>query len=378
MDKKIQEILNNSIENLNEAKNHTENKFQLIKNYVDRWLYTMVEIPWVNNINFIDCMCNAGIYSNGIIGTPVEILKEFIKFAGNNPNKNFNLFFNDYNNKRIEILKQICNVFEYYRLPNLKINFFCEDVNIFLDELTNNNFFANNNCGTILFVDPYNFGTVNANKIINFTSKFYCELLFNLFSSDIKRNAYNKSLPNKQKSIKESVKGILNEDIPIKSNIVEDSISRSLKQGNHIKYCFSYEFRTKKNVEYYHILFATPSIKGLELFKKTLWDLFDGAGFYKYENIAEGQLHFFDDSALNLELCVREAKELLLDYFVNKTISYEELKIFLLEKTMLKSGQIVKYVLKPMISGHLVIKNNVVQNKNNYIEDTYTFVNVEK
>ncbi len=378
MNERMQEILNNNFKDLNEAKKHTENKILLVKTYVHKWLFTMVNYDRVHDINFIDCMCNAGIYNNGIIGTPVEVLKEFIEFAKNNSNKIFNLFFNDYNRKRIEILKEICNLYEYYKLPNLKIYFSCNDVNVYLDELTSNNFFANNYCSTILFVDPYNFGTVNTTKIINFTSKFYCELLFNLFVSDINRNAYNKSLPNKPDVIKESITDILYKELPIKSGIVEDSISRSLKQGHYIEYCFSYEFRIKTNVEYYHILFATPSIKGLELFKETLWDLFDGAKHYKYENVAEGQLHLFDDSTLNLEYLSHEAQDLLLDYFIGKTINYEDINVFLLEKTMLKSGQIINNVLKPMINKNLVIKNNIMNNKNNYKNDTYTFDNLEK
>ena len=50
-----------------------------VREYVYNWLYIMVNFKQTRTINFIDCMCNAGVYANKVLGTPVEILKIKIK-----------------------------------------------------------------------------------------------------------------------------------------------------------------------------------------------------------------------------------------------------------------------------------------------------------
>lgn len=52
-------------------------------------------------------MCNAGIYQENILGTPTEILIIFKDFAEKHKNIEFNLFLNDCNEKRIEIMKEV-------------------------------------------------------------------------------------------------------------------------------------------------------------------------------------------------------------------------------------------------------------------------------
>ena len=54
-------------------------------------------------------MCNAGIYKDGDLCTSMEVLSLFIQNAVQYPNYNYNLFLNDYDEKRIETTKIIAN-----------------------------------------------------------------------------------------------------------------------------------------------------------------------------------------------------------------------------------------------------------------------------
>ena len=83
--------------------NITKNKIKYISDYVNSWVYSIVGFDKCKNINFIDCMCNAGIYKDCTLSTSMEVLQFFIKQALRNSNKEFNLFLNDYNIDRINI-----------------------------------------------------------------------------------------------------------------------------------------------------------------------------------------------------------------------------------------------------------------------------------
>ena len=94
---------------LDEKKEQTNYKIKYIVEYIRLWLIVSCERKdiKIENINFIDSMANAGIYVDGDLGTPTEVFLLFQEFSRNNPNKQFNLFFNDKDKKRIEILEKI-------------------------------------------------------------------------------------------------------------------------------------------------------------------------------------------------------------------------------------------------------------------------------
>lgn len=53
------------VQSLQAKKPQTEYKIQYIREYVLYWLKVSVNRDNIENINFIDCMCNAGIYQDG-------------------------------------------------------------------------------------------------------------------------------------------------------------------------------------------------------------------------------------------------------------------------------------------------------------------------
>jgi len=89
---------------LDEAKLHTQYKIKYIKDYVRRLLNVAVNYRQ-RNIVFIDSMCNAGIYKNGIKGTCKEVIELFIEYPKENEAKQFYVFLNDYDKDKINVLK---------------------------------------------------------------------------------------------------------------------------------------------------------------------------------------------------------------------------------------------------------------------------------
>lgn len=375
----INDIIKKENKYLDEIYEHTEYKIKYVTKYVENWLYVSANNSKVKNINFIDCMCNAGVYKNGTWGTPIEVLKLFISFAPNHPKKNFNLFLNDYDKDRIRIIKIILAEMNYIKYPNINIFIDNEDVNSYIFKQKNNKrYFATLNYSerpaTILFVDPYCFGEIKIKVIADFLHTNYSELIFNYFNSDYRRNVQNISTPQKMKKIDDCMEGILGYNSKMNETQLMRLIYEVLKVKN-IKYCFSYPFRIKTNVELYHIIFSTPNSAGLKKIKDSLWEIFKGDCFFKNGSYNE-QLSLWNDEdirCMNAQNFAKEAQNIIVEKFNGKLISYDEISNFVLENTMLKDAHIIKYLLIPLIEQGKISKTNS-HGKTNYKEDTFSFI----
>ena len=73
-------------------KQQTDYKIKYVSEYIRLWAIISAERVDVKDINFIDCMCNAGIYMDGDCCTAMEVLNIFIEIANKHKNKNFNLY----------------------------------------------------------------------------------------------------------------------------------------------------------------------------------------------------------------------------------------------------------------------------------------------
>ena len=354
---------------LDEKKPQTTYKIEYVSKYVEKWLFVMSNVDEVSNINFIDCMCNAGIYADGDKGTAIKVLELFNEFALQHPDKTFNLILNDISPDRLRIITTIINDYVGIKATNIHIVTRNVDVNAFLSEERFFNQYFNcypKRSSNLVFVDPYNFCTVKISVLEKFLSKAYCELIFNVFTSDFVRNQDK----NKMK------KFCSEEKITCESK--EDmvrQITENLRVGN-IKYSFSYEFKTVKNMELYQIMFFTPSLRGLEKLKEALWDTFDGKEFHRNCNeVDDTQISIFskeDEKDWRLESYSFLAKDMLLDKYSGNVVDYISIEEFIIENTMLNGNHVISNVLKPLIQEGKIKKLGHVQRASNYKKDRYS------
>lgn len=353
---------------LDEKKPQTTYKIKYIVNYVEKWLFVQCNVKENKNINFVDCMCNAGIYSDGDKGTSINVLELFNRFALEHKDKVFNLVLNDISTERLNIIKDIVYNYIGCKADNIHIYFYNQDVNEFLKE--NNIFNSIFNCypdraANLVFVDPYNFCTVKLSILKTFLVDKYCELLFNVFTSDFVRNQDKPKM--RAYCMEENI--IAN----TKDEMVE-CIKERLRVGK-IEYVFSYEFKTITKNEIYQIMFFTPNTRGLEKLKEALWETFNGKEFHRNEKKQEYvQLTMFteeDDRNWMTKQHSNVAKDKVLKFLMNKTVTFAELEIFILENTILRESQIIDNVLKPLIENKRILKLGKVKNKSNYKKDEY-------
>ncbi len=373
MKKEIEELINNNKKFIEAKNEQTSYKIKYVTKYVDNWLRVLSNAEFCSNLNFIDSMCNAGIYSDGDFSTAFKVLELFKNYAYQYPNKKYSLYINDISDDRLNVFTQLVEIVFGNKLPNnialYKNN---NDVNDYLKILTtNDNLFTYPNA-TLLYVDPYDFGTVHIPTLQSFINKYYCELIFNVFTSDFVRNHMDARI----------LKAIDDENaiINTKEELVDYIISKL--KVNKMKHSFAYEFRIATNVELYQIMFLTPSDKGLDELKDALWDTFKGFAFHRNSNKKRiGQISLFtdeDDIQDNLRNYTYEAKDYLRKNYPNVTLSYKEICDIILPRSMLKSSHIIKYLLKPAIESGDVKKLNKVGNKLNFKEDFYQIKGIEK
>ena len=357
---------------LDDKKEQTTYKIKYVTRYVMQWAIIEAGRKEIQQISFVDCMCNAGIYKDGDACTALEVINIFNDLAKTYPAKDFVVYLNDYDEKRVNIFKKIlrsCIVPAknlYAKIQNI-------DVNLYLDTIANNRqknyeLFGYGGC-TLLYVDPYNFGTVQISRLQNILKNNYCELLFNLFTSDYVRNIAKDS---------GRIQNCLGGFKPATKDEFIDYVVNALRVGP-IQYTFAYSFHTMKNVELYQILYATPSIRGLEVLKDSLWDVFDGVEFHRNHAPKTSdieQISMFDDEdpkEQRLREYAQEAKRIVCEEFQSQTVEYAVIEQKILEETMLKDSQIIEPVLKPLIEEEKIKKCNNVR-KSNFKKDSYSFI----
>lgn len=357
--------LNINIKYLDEKKQQTDYKIKYIVEYITRWLLVNAQRTEVTNLNFVDCMCNAGIYQDGDLCTSMEVLVLFANAARNYPDKQFNLFINDNDKSRTDICSRIAE-----KLLSLEKQ---SNINIYVSSLNVNDYLHNYNLfddffryggASVVFVDPYDFGTVIIDRLSCFITRYYCEVIFNFFISDYVRNGIDTR-------IRACIGNIA---IMNKEELIAYIVS-CLKVGK-MKYVFSYQFRTSTNTELYQIIFATPHTKGLEVLKDALWQSFNGKFFHRNFEKDPLQLSLLtenDERQLLLDTHASTAQDLLQQNFSNQTVAYKQIELFLIENTMMRTTDFLRSVLKPLIEKRLVIKQGIPKAKLNYKDDEYFF-----
>lgn len=354
----IESLEQKELNKLDRIKQQTLYKVKFVFSYAREWLFVSSNRKEIKTINFIDCMCNAGVYEDGNYCSCIEVINIVInEFANKHKEKEYNIFLNDNDEERILILTKIINSTFGNRPNNINIYIKNVDVNDYLQDYKFENRLNINN-STLLFVDPYNLGTVSIDIMANFVNDHYCDLLFNYFVSDYVRNGIDK-----KKLLALGIHAENEEEVFL-------SIKERLKRKN-IKYVYTYGFKTTKNMMLYELLFATPNIMGLVKLKNVIWNIFNGAR--NYQNFDEREISLFstdEQKQLFINDYSKEIRQKLVNKYSNKTLSYSDIEEYILLESPLMSTHIINNVIKPLQAEGFITKNNLL-GKNNFKKDTF-------
>lgn len=281
---------------LEDKKEQTTKKLKYVSAYVREWLHVAIGAKAKHTV-FIDAMSNAGIYKDGELGTAALVGELFNEFAASNSDVNFRIFINDASEKRADACERICRAICKGNLNRISIESDSMDVNNYLRKLVASSAIPQGRDSfVLLFVDPYNAGTVHLDVIRDFVKQIYCEVLFNWFSSDYTRNRNDPR-------IFSCFDGL---SIPEGADSGE-CVAQALRCG-HVKYVFRYSFHTSTNTELYQIIFLTPHVRGLEKNKDALWGVFGGRNYHRNSR-QPSQLSLFPDTEFSKSNAKRYSAE---------------------------------------------------------------------
>ena len=96
--------------NLDEKAEQTTYKIRYVARYVRQWVRIEANRKEIQQINFIDCMCNSGVYrdenGNEEFGTPIRVSRILRDVAGQYPKKKVFVYLNDNSEEKIAELKK--------------------------------------------------------------------------------------------------------------------------------------------------------------------------------------------------------------------------------------------------------------------------------
>lgn len=350
---------------LEEVKEQTIQKINYISDYFSKYINVIGSSDMFKQINFIDCMSNAGMYMNDIKGTATRIFELMIQYSSKFHTKVFNLFVNDIDNDKIEFFKNLISGYTGVK-SNISVYYFNEDVNDFFDIIgqksLNRHFWKS---GTVLFVDPWNFGSVNISSLVNLLNERRVELIFNYMHFDYSKNRNNQSAIDKMNQIEESVAGIGVDSHLTTPDELLIAMKNEFLKTRFINFVFNYPFKTKTKATIYQIMYCTPHIRGLEKLKESLWCVFSGEVSHTNTVNAHQQCLFGAEETMDQlkDYYYIEIKPILLAKFKGKRFGFNDIAEVILEQSMFKQGQIINCVLKRLIKDGNLLK---LSNSNAY------------
>lgn len=280
----------NNDEVISKASPHTIKKFELIEAYIKTWAQKLMNNASCNGLIFIDCMCNSGMYydenGNSVQGTPIRVAHILRKVAGQYPDKQVYIYFNDYNKAKTDLLKQ--NLPEQKR--NYHITITTQDGNNLLKNM-GSKLDPENHLHYFLLYDPYD-ASIDWEALAPFF-RYWGEVMINHMVSDPVRAITQVKENDTKKKYEATYLTEFGELVPFGSD--KDAYQERVEhiidilKGKRRYFVSAFPFYNTQNSQMYNLIHCTSNLIGFQLYKKTAWKTFDDKSSTKNAQ-TDGQL----------------------------------------------------------------------------------------
>lgn len=314
----------------------TQFKHELLKNYLKAWFPILVQSR-NQRIIFLDGFAGPGIYKGGEPGSPIIALKTLIKhtvFSQSEQTK-FIFIFIEKDKKRFAVLKNEEKKFWKKKTNGQPKNITTKLLNISFKEkaaeiICELNKQENQQAPIFVFLDPFGWSDLPMNLIGELAASNKGEVLINLMYNQV-----NRFVTKDHPKIKETFDTYGNElkevhGMPPQKRKMHllNLYKNQLKEKCSFKFVCHFEiYNTKKNRTAYFLIFGTPHKKGLQVMKNVMWKIDPEKGT-RSPGSSKGQPALFE-----LKPNYEELREALFKCFLNKEVSKEQLKDFVIEET---------------------------------------------
>lgn len=353
----------------------TEAKHKYFKDYFFKWVTIIGNSNYCKNLIYVDSFSNAGKYQDGSVGSPIialDCINSYIK--KNECTNRFYVFLNDYDQERIDYLKNIVQSRHYSK--NIVVDFKCMEANDHIEFVLKRIKIIHSK-KSFFFIDPYKVAdnVIEIDKLVEILhDDNYSELIFNHMVFDTVRNI--KTFPEKYlpfyKGVEEKSIDSLTGD-KYNQIVIEYITANSCTAKNKKIYFASYPFLNSRNRELYYLLIFTKHPVGFNKIKESLWYVSDGILEHKNSVQSKDQLSLFDTCGEIVTKCVNDytinvklehLRELILEEFTGKTVFIEDLIKFVEEETIFHTGQLKTKTLRPLEQEGKIKYINGVRKKN--------------
>lgn len=279
---------------ISHAHPHTIKKFEIIEAYIKSWAQILMLNEYCDEIIFIDCMCNSGVYKddNGriVYGTPIRISNALLDVANTYTSKSVEIYLNDNNKDKIEELEK--------HLPQNERNFqiitSTDDGNALLKRI-GQQLSRKRNMHFFLLYDPYD-ASIDWNALTPFFLNWGEVMINHMISDSIRAIPQVKSEQKKKKYTETYQVKDISELVPYGSDKsayekrVWEIINTLKGAEDRTYYVAAFPFFNTRNALLYDLIHCTCHEKGFKLFKKTAWKTFGGKSSTKTTSSIDGQL----------------------------------------------------------------------------------------
>ena len=311
---------------------HTKAKHEILRRYLGAWFPILSK--WSGRIIYLDGFAGPGIYAGGEFGSPVIALETAASHIMLRRFREVLFLFIEKDKARsqklISVLKE-----RFPSLPsNLKYSVYdAEFAPTFEEGLNELEKQGADLAPTFAFLDPFGFSGLPMKLICRLLNCDKCEVLITFMSGFIRRfhdefreDALNELYGTDQwKKIREI------SDPDEREKFLLQLYEAQLRKLGGAKYVRSFGMIGPSNQTIYYLVFATKSIKGLEVMKDAMWKV-DRTGSYKFSDITGFKQSFLIDYE-NEPSWVPSAAGAIYSRFKGKTVSDKEVFDFLIADT---------------------------------------------
>lgn len=296
-------------------------KKKIMVKYFDAWAKIMRS--HVNKLCYIDFFSGPGYYEDGNVSTPIEILRMSIqeKYLSNQVKHIFN------DNIHSEILKRNAEELDGYETLKHTPSFYSEEIGIDFSR----RFRGKKYIPTLSFIDPWGYKGVTKELIDIFTKDFGCDCLLFFNYNRVNAAINNNRVENHMRAlfgneILESLRYQLTNKTPDQREKLILKILCEIFECDG-KYAQFYRFDdTEGERTSHYLVFITKNFTAYKIMKEIMYkmssEINDGIGNYAFAGNVDHQLSMFD---LDNTATIDKLKSLLLDYFIGRTLSVENI-----------------------------------------------------
>jgi len=310
---------------------HTKAKHEILRRYLGAWFPILSS--WSGRIIYLDGFAGPGIYAGGEDGSPVVALKTAVDHPQRQKFKEIKFMFIEKDKDRANTLTEVLK--QNFNLPkNITYNVigggFAPTFKEVLDELDVHDVKI---APTFAFIDPFGFSGLPMELIARLLNYNSCEVLITFMSGFVRRfhDELREEALSELYATEEWKKVDAYQTPEEREKFLLQLYEKQLRTRGGAKYVRSFGMIGQNNQTVYYLVYATKSLRGLDVMKDAMWKV-DRTGQFKFSDVTGFNQSFLLDYADEPSWVLNAAKAIY-EKFRGQTVQDQTIYDFIITET---------------------------------------------